>query len=135
MTIKLWMVFEAVAPDRESVEDSLQDHVEMLSTDDGVEITEKEFDDIEEMEDPHPGLEKGYSQVCELRTEISDFSTVIQTVINYGPTYVQVEGPESFELSLKDAQNSLQQVVDTMHQYANSGAGGMLISRASEEEK
>lgn len=133
MAIKLWMVFEAVAPKKEGVEGSLQDHVDMLSSDDGVEIKEKNFDEISEMEDPHPGLDKGYSQVCELRTEISDFSTVIETVINYGPTYVQVEGPDKIEMPLKDAQESLQHVVDTMHQYANSGAGGMLISRASDE--
>ncbi|WEL19264.1 hypothetical protein [Candidatus Nanohalococcus occultus] len=133
MTIKLWMVFEAVAPNKQGVENSLQDHIEMLSGDDGVQIKEKTFDEISEMENPHPGLEKGFSQVCEIRTEIDDFSKVIQTVINYGPTYVQIEGPDEINMDLKDAQESLQQVVDTMHQYANSGAGGMLISRASDE--
>lgn len=134
MTIKLWMVFEAVAPNKAGVEDSLQDHVEMLSSDDGVEITEKNFDEISEMEDPHPGLDKGYSQVCELKAEMDTLSNVIETVINYGPTYVQIEGPDTIKVPLKDAQESLQQVVDTMHQYANSGAGGMLISRASDDE-
>ena len=129
----LWMVFEAVSPHEEAVKDSLQEHVELLKSEEGVEVLEAEFDEIDEMENPHPGLEKGYSQVCEVRVELESFAKAFQLAINYGPTYIQIEEPEKIEMSMKEGQDALQSVLDTVHQYANSGAGGMLISRASDE--
>lgn len=132
MGIVLWMVFEAVAAEKESVE-ALDDHIEALETEDGVEIKEMEKDEVSEIEKPHPGLDKGYSQVCELRAEVDSFSKAIEIVINYGPTYVQLEEPDVMEVDLKDGQEALQEVANTVHQYAQSGLGGVLVSRANEE--
>ncbi len=133
MSLDVWMVFEAVAPDRASLEDALEDHVEMLESENGIEISEKETDEISEMENPHPGLDKGFSSLTEIRAEVEDFARLMELVINYGPTYVQLEGPDSYELGLREGQEALQNVANTMHQYAQKGAGGVLISRASEE--
>lgn len=129
----LWMVFEAVAVEREAVEDSLEDHVDLLESEEGVEIIETQFDEISKMENPHPGIDEGHSQVCEVRVELETFAKAYEIAINYGPTYVQVEEPEKIEMSMKEGQESLQTVLETVHQYAQSGAGGMLISRPSDE--
>ncbi|MFB6241381.1 MAG: hypothetical protein ABEJ36_01090 [Candidatus Nanosalina sp.] len=133
MTVNLWMVFEAVAPEREGLEDSLEDHLEKLESEKGVEIVESEIDEVSKVEDPHPGLDEGFSQVCEVRTDIDDFSKAVELVINYGPTYVQLEGPDNYEITLREGQETLQNVANTMHQYAQMGAGGVLISRPSED--
>ncbi|MFB6191447.1 MAG: hypothetical protein ABEJ64_03380, partial [Candidatus Nanohaloarchaea archaeon] len=132
MAIQLWMVFEAIAPEKEALEDSLDDHIEMLETEDDIDIVESEIDDVSEVKDPHPGLEKGYSQVAELRLEVDGFDRAIETVVNYGPTYVQIEGPEKYEMSMREMQDSLQNVANTMHQYAQMGPGGVLISKSGE---
>lgn len=129
----LWMVFEAVAVQKDAVKDSLEDHIDLLESEDGVEILAKEFDDIDELENPHPGLEKGFSQVCEVRVELEQFAKAFELAINYGPTYIQIEEPEKIKMSMKESQDALQTVLDTVHQYAQSGAGGMLISRPSDE--
>lgn len=134
MTVKLWMVFEAVGPDRETVDEAMKDHLENLDGNEGVDITEREEEDLQEMENPHPTLEKGYSKVVEIRVEIESFARALETVINYGPTYVQFEGPESFEMGMKDAQDSLQTVASTMHEYAQKGAGGVVVSRETDEQ-
>jgi hypothetical protein len=47
---------------------------------------------------------------------------------------VQIEGPENFEMELPDMQSSLQEVANTVHQYAQMGLGGVLVSRPEEEE-
>ncbi|MFB6190148.1 MAG: hypothetical protein ABEJ91_01110 [Candidatus Nanohaloarchaea archaeon] len=132
MAIELWMVFEAVAPDRDSLKESLEEHIEMLETEDDIEIIESEIDEVSEVKDPHPGLDKGYSQVAEIRVEVEGFDRAIETVVNYGPTYVQIEGPEKYEMSMREMQDSLQNVANTMHQYAQMGPGGVLISRSGE---
>ncbi|MFB6213088.1 MAG: hypothetical protein ABEJ07_00785 [Candidatus Nanohaloarchaea archaeon] len=132
MAIQLWMVFEAVAPDEGSLKDSLEDHIEMLETEDDIDIVESEIDDVSEVKDPHPGLDKGFSQVAEIRVEVEGFDRTVETVINYGPTYVQIEGPEKYEMSMREMQDSLQNVANTMHQYAQMGPGGVLISKSGE---
>lgn len=133
MGIELWMVFEAVAPSRDELEESLDDHIEKMESEKGLEITESEIEETEEVENPHPGLEKGFSQVAEVRAEADTFTRAVKTVINYGPTYVQIEGPDKFEMDLSDMQNSLQEVADTVHQYAQMGIGGVLVSNPQED--
>lgn len=133
MSLKIWMVFEAVGATEEGVEDSMNTHIENLESDKGVEIVEKDEDETVEMENPHPSLEKGYSKVIELEVEFENFSTALATVVNYGPTYVQFIEPENFNMGIKEAQESLQKVADTMHQYAQKGAGGVVVSRETDE--
>jgi len=134
MTLKLWMVFEAVAPESDAVEDSLDQHMEKLRDEDEVEILESNIDEVEEVQDPHPDLEKGYSQVAECRVEVDNFAKCIRITFNYGPTYVQMEGPEEYTIDLKEGQDSLQEVADTMHNYAQMGAGGVIVSKPTEDQ-
>lgn len=134
MTIKLWMVFEAVGPNKEGVEESMNEHIDTLGEDEGVEIVEREEEQIQEMEDPHPTLDEGYSKVSEIRVEFDNFTRALETVINYGPTYVQFEGPDSFQMGIKEAQESLQTVANTMHEYAQKGAGGVVVSRQTDKQ-
>lgn len=134
MKVEVWMVFEAVGAEKDGVVKSLEDHVESIENEEGIEITEIEKDEATEIENPHEALEKGYSQVIEMRADFENFQKVIETVINYGPTYVQMEGPDNYELDLKESQDTLQSVANTMHQYAQMGAGGVLISKSSQEE-
>jgi hypothetical protein len=133
MKIQLWMVFEAVAATEEGVEDSLDEHLEKLESESRVEITESNIDEISRVENPHPDLEEGFSQVAECRLEVDDFEKAISLTFNYGPTYVQMEGPEKFELDLKDGQESLQTVANVIHKYAEKGLGGVLVSKSTEE--
>lgn len=128
------MVFEAVGPSEDDVEGSLEDHLEKLRSEDELEVVEANIEEIEKVEDPHPGLDEGFSQVAEVRADAETFTRAVKTVINYGPTYVQIEGPESFEMELPDMQSSLQEVANTVHQYAQMGVGGVLVSRPEEEE-
>lgn len=128
------MVFEAVGPNKEGVEQSMKDHISSLSGDKGVEVIEQDEEEIQHMEDPHPSLDEGYSKVAEIRAEFDSFSRALETVINYGPTYLQFEEPDSFRMDLKDAQESLQTVANTMHEYAQKGAGGVVVSRQTDEQ-
>ena len=132
--IELWMVFEAVGPTRDDVEDSLDDHLEKMESEDELELKEANIEEIDKVENPHPGLEEGFSQVAEVRADADSFTRAVQTVINYGPTYVQIEGPDNFNMELPDMQDSLQEVANTVHQYAQMGLGGVLVSKPEEQE-
>lgn len=132
MGLKLWMVFEAVSPNEEDVEESLNEHVDKLESEKEVEILDKEFSSVDEVENPHPSIDEGFSSLVELQVECDTFTRAVKTVVNYGPTYVQVEGPEHYDLDLKDSQQSLQEVANTMQQYAQMGLGGVLVSNTED---
>lgn len=133
MGVTIWMVFEALGPEKDDVITSIEDHVETMKGEKGIEVTSIEKDEAAEMEDPHPGLEKGYSQVVEIQAEFKSFQKAIETVINYGPTYIQMEGPDNYDMNLREAQETLQNVATTMHQYAQMGVGGVLISNPADD--
>jgi hypothetical protein len=132
MGVKLWMAFEAVAPNKDAVEGSLQEHLETLESEDQVEITEQEKEEVSKVQNPHPDLEEGYSQIAEVKVDVETFAKCINLVLHYGPTYVQVEGPDEYEMELKESQESLQKVANTMQQYAQQGLGGILVSKSAE---
>jgi len=133
MTVKIWMVFEAIAATEEAVEDSLDEHLEKLESESEVEITESNIDEVSKVENPHPDLDEGFAQVAECKLDVDTFRKCIQITFDYGPTYVQVEGPEKYEMDLKEGQESLQQVADVIHKYAEMGVGGILVSKSTEE--
>lgn len=129
MDLKLWMIFEAVAASEDAVKGSLEDHIEKLSNEPEAEIVEKTVEEIEKVENPHESLDEGFSQVAEVVVEASSFEEAIALVINYGPTYIQLESPDHYEMSLKEGQETLQNVADIMRRYAEMGVGGMLVSK------
>lgn len=133
MGVKLWMAFEAVAPNKEAVEGSLKDHIETLGSEEEVEIIERETEEVSKVQNPHPDLEEGYSQVSEIRVDVDSFAKAINLVLHYGPTYVQVEGPDEYTMELKESQEALQKVANTMQQYAQKGLGGVLVSKSADE--
>ena len=132
--IELWMVFEALSPKEDDVNESLDEHVRKLRDEKDLEVSSVNTDEAELMQDPHPELDEGYSKVIEVQAKASTYTRAVKTVINYGPTYVQIEGPESFEMDISDMQKSLQEVANTVHQYAQMGVGGVLVSRPEEQE-
>lgn len=129
MKLKLWMIFEAVAASEDAVEGSLEEHLEKLGNEPDAEIQEQTLEEVEKVENPHESLEEGYSQVAEVVVETPSFEEAIALVINYGPTYIQLEEPDYYELSLKEGQETLQDVADIMRRYAEMGVGGMLVSK------
>ena len=127
--IDVWMVFQVVAATKDAAEDSLNQHVEKIGNESCVSEFEPEMDAVEEVENPHEALDKGYSKVCEIEMTVSSFSELIELVINYGPTSVDVLGPDEITMDLGEVRNSMNAVAQMMHQFLQAGAGGMMISR------
>jgi hypothetical protein len=133
MEIELWMVFEAVAATEEGVKDSLEEHMDKLRSESGVEIKEENIDEVSKVENPHPDIDEGFSKVAECRLNVESFDKSVSLTFNYGPTYVQMEGPEKYEMDLKEGQEALQNVANVIHKYAQMGLGGVLVSKSREE--
>lgn len=130
--LKVWMIFEVLAATKEAAQESLKDHAEKLS-EENVEITNEEFETVQEVEKPHPEIETGYSKVYELEMIVQGLPELIEIIISYGPTMVDVIEPEEVTLGLSDLQNSINSVTQLIHNYAQSGMGGIVISSADDQ--
>jgi len=129
--LKVWMIFEVLAATKEAAQESLKDHAEKLAKE-NVEISDEKFETVQEVEKPHPEIDKGYSKVYEVELVVASLQELIQIIISYGPTMVDLIEPEEVRLSINDLQGSLNSVTQLIHNYAQSGMGGVIISSASD---
>lgn len=130
--LKVWMIFEVLAATKEAAQESLKDHAEKLS-DESIKITKEEFETVQEVKKPHPDIEEGYSKVYELEIVVSSLQDLIEIIISYGPTMVDLIEPDELTLGIRDLQGSINSVTQLIHNYAQSGMGGVIISSANED--
>lgn len=127
--LEVWMVFHVIAATEDGAEESLEQHLDALSSERTVTEFTADVDEVEEVDKPHPSLETGYSQVAEVEMTVTGFADLVELVINYGPTSVDVQAPESIEMDLGEVRDAMNAVAQLMHQFLQSGAGGMMVSR------
>ncbi len=130
--LDVWMVFHVVAATEDAARESLSNHIEKLESERSVTSFDADVDDIEQVDKPHPELDTGYSQVAEVEMTVTGFDDLIDIVINYGPTSVDIQAPDSVEMDIGEVRNALNSVAQLLHQFLQSGAGGMMVSRPNE---
>jgi hypothetical protein len=132
--LHVWMLFEIISTSKELTEKSLKDHISKLKEEEGVEVVKETFEEISEIEKPHPKVDKGYSQICEVEILIDSFSKLFLIVMNYGPSVVEVIKPQKITLELSEVQDALNYVANMMHKFLEAGIGGVIILSHGEEK-
>jgi len=118
---------EAMAINRETVESSLKDHVEKMGKLQNVFVYDTEFYDTHEVENPLPNIERAYSQIVSIKLFIKDMYSLLNTVVLFGPSAIEVLGPDEKEITLSEVQNMANHIAGLVHQFAAAGMGGMMI--------
>lgn len=130
---ELLFSIEALAVNQEVVESSLQEHVNKIKKTENVFVYETNFYETKEVEKPFKNVEKAYSQIVSMKLFIKDLFTLLNTVILFGPSSIEVLGPDKKEISLSEVQNVANQIAGLVHQFAAAGLGGMLIMAPKKE--
>lgn len=125
--LRLWMMFEVISTSRELTENSLKSLIDNLKKEGGIEVLKESYEDISEVERPHPKVEVGYSQVCEVELWADSFPKIFLIVMNYGPSAIEILEPDKIHLTLSEAQESLNYVAGMMHKFLEAGAGGVVL--------
>ena len=129
--IKTWMIFEVQAADKTMCVSALKKHIKDMASEPSIDVIEESFTDVDNIDVPEGLKQRGvkalYTQVCEVTVMAKEFEALVNVVINYAPTAVEVMAPEKIVLTMRDAQNSLVSLSDMMHKFARAGVGGMLI--------
>ncbi len=126
--IKSWMMIEVLATNREATESALKKHVEKMEKENKTLIIKKDFQKIEEVENPLPNIEKGYSQVVELEVLTETFDKLMFLTMNYGPSAIEILEPSNINIDMGEAQGILNSIAAMIHKFAAAGIGGVVIN-------
>ena len=130
--IKAWLLFEVVAVKKEVAESALKEHVGKLKKEPALKILNENFTSTDPIEPAEQfkahGIKETWSQIAELLICAKDFEALMNMVVTYAPTAIEILAPAKISLDMRNAQNTLATVTDMMHKYAAAGIGGLLIS-------
>lgn len=125
--LNLWFAIEVMATDKDVLEDSIKTHIEKLRTAKNVFVYDIKFHEILEVANPMKDVGKAYSKVVDVKLLIKDIISMVNIVMLYGPSAVEVIGPEKIEIKIDEAQKIANTVAGIMHQFAAAGVGGLII--------
>lgn len=125
--IRAWMMFEVLAVNEETTRKSLEYLVNRLEKDNRIKMYKKEFGELRRVEKPLPDIDSGYSLTCEVELVSKKFDNLAQTVIEYGPSAIELLEPSKINIDAGEAQSILNSISQIMHQFAAAGAGGIVF--------
>jgi hypothetical protein len=130
-----WMqvefTFEVLAMNDLLVKKSLKEHVEKFTSVKGVYVFEKEFSEVEEIENPLPHIERAFSQIVTIKAMVRDLKTLIAISISYGPSSIEVLEPRKLDINIGEVQDVANMVSGIIHQIAAAGLGGIVATPKS----
>ncbi len=131
--IKLWILFDVQSNDKDYAIEALREHVSKMKDESMIRVVDENFADVSEVTAPHSlklrGVNKMYSCLYEAIIFVKGFESLVNFVMNYAPTAIEVLAPDEIKLKASDIQNALVSIADLLHKYAQAGLGGVVISK------
>ncbi len=133
--IETMFSIEVLAIKEEVVRNSLSKHIDELCRVQGVFVYEKTFSDATLVKNPLKGVEEAYSQIADIRFFVKDVMTLVSLAITYGPSSIEIFGPNEKNISISELQNMMNLISGVIHQFAAAGMGGIIIAPAKSREQ
>ncbi len=118
---------EILAISSEIAEASLKEHIAKMENAPGMFIYEKKFFDVREVKNPMKDVDVAYSYAVTMKLFIKDLYTALTAIMIFGPSSVEVLGPERKEININEVQDIANNVASLVHQFAAAGIGGMVV--------
>ncbi len=125
--IKSWMMIEVMAISEKYTKEALKKHVEKMEKEKKTIIYKKDFKEARKVDKPFKNINSAYSQVVELELLTENYEQLVFLVMNYGPSSIEIMGPEHIKMDMGEAQGILNSMADIIHKFAAMGAGGVII--------
>ncbi len=123
--IKSWMMIEALAINKETVDSALNKHIEKIEKEDKSIVIKKEFKETKTVESPFEDVKEAHSGIVELEILTETLDKLFFIVINYGPSAVEILEPEKITIDMGEAQGILNSMADIIHKFAAATMGGL----------
>lgn len=124
----VWFNIEVLGVNEDVVTSSLKKHVEKMSRVKDVFVYEKEFKPAEKVKNPLKNIEEAYSQVVSVKFFVKRLSTLLNVVLTYGPSSIEILGPDRKDIEIGEVQDIANVLAGLVHQFAAAGAGGIVIT-------
>ncbi len=125
--IKVWSMFEVLATKQETTKQTIDTLINKLENDPRAGVYKKNISEIKEVEKPMKNIDIGYSITAEVEFVTKKFDNLVQLVIEYGPSAIEVYEPKNLNISCGEAQSILNSISQMMHQFAAAGLGGIVF--------
>ena len=125
--IKSWMMIEVLAATAEAAKSALEKHIGKLEKEKKTAVLKKEFHKTERIENPFPNVPEGYSYVAELEVLTEKFEVLVNLVMNYAPSSIEIMTPQNIKMGMGEAQGILNSLSALLHKFAAHGMGGVVI--------
>src|SRR3989344_8058481 len=126
--IEAWFAMEALGTKKEIVETSLKDHISKMQRYPDIFIYETDYKETENVdkdklslpEEMKEKIDEAWSQVVEIRLFVKKFSSLINMIYLFGPSAIEILGPDSKELKIDEIQDIANTLAGLMHQFASA---------------
>lgn len=125
---EVWFSIEALAVEKDVVEKALGKHIEKMGNIRDILVYETDFSEAVKVEKPMKNVESGYSQIAKVKFFAKNLTTLISVVMTYGPSAIEVLGPDKREMKIDEVQNIANLLAGVVHQFAAAGVGGIIIT-------
>ncbi len=123
------MFIEAIAVKQEVVESSLEEHINKMRSIRDIFVYHTEFKESLKVEKPFKDIDEAYSMIAEIKLFAKDLFSLMTVIVLYGPSSVEVLGPNNLNVNIDEVQQIANSVADLIHQFAAAGAGGIILSQ------
>jgi hypothetical protein len=126
--IETWFSIEAMAAKKEVVEESLNTHIEKLKKVKEAFVFEVQFSETTKVDNPMKGIVEAYSQIVNVKLFVKNLFSLMNIVMVYGPSSIEIMGPDTKKVDMSEMQNIVNNVAGIVHQFAAAGVGGIVIT-------
>lgn len=126
--IKAWFAIEVMARDKETAETALKDHIESMEKIKDMFIYDKKFGEVQHVENPMRDIAEAYSQISEITVYVKDFYSLINIIVAFGPSSIEILEPKEYKMKIDEMQSLSNVISGLLHQFASAGIGGMVIT-------
>jgi hypothetical protein len=123
----VWFAIEAVSMDKGTLENALKTHIEKLSAAKNTYVYDVKYHELKDIDNPVKGVEKAHTQVADVKLFVKDLLSLVNIIMLYGPSAIEIIGPDRKEIHLEEVQRIANTIAGIMHQFAAAGVGGMII--------
>lgn len=127
--IEAWLAVEVLAVNEDVAKSSLERHINNISDAGGIFVYEKKLHDCIETKSPVKNVEKAYSCVGDVKLFAKDMISLVNMILVYGPSSVEIISPDKKEIKIDEMQNMCNLLASLVHQFASAGIGGIVISQ------
>ncbi len=125
--IKVWLAFDVVAAKPEISKEALEKHMDKLLSLPQIIGYKKDIAEPMKIDNAPNNMKEAYSTAGEIEAVVKSVFDLINIVIVYGPSSIEVIEPDEIKISIGDLQNSVNVISGVMHQFAQAGIGGFII--------